>query len=258
MNPIPTLYRRIIFAILGIASILVNLDAITVLLFKEYQPLNVSKTSVTVSFSLGVVVAFVCLACTALVADSIDEAAQGEVDDHLPFPDRRDTPFQKASKNISNEINQLRGRAVVSLIIGIIASATALTIFIIYINSDTFQKVLTELGTNGQNDFTLIVGTSLHLGLIVFIELFAFFFLRQYGIVIGEIRYYINELTNLNVWAALADSSSDDQEAKIKLADILLASDRNKLMQSNHMLKQINKSQIAKMISELQQNKEKN
>lgn len=258
MNPIPTLYRRIIFAILGITSILVNLDAITVIFFREYQTPYVNMTSVTTFFAFGVVVAFVCLACTALVADSIDEAANTKVGDHLPFIDKRDTPFQKASNNISNEINQLRGRAVVSLIIGVIASATALTIFIIYINSETFQRVLTELGTEGRNDFTLIAGTSLHLGLIVFIELFAFFFLRQYGIVIGEIRYYINELTNLNIWAALADSSSDDQEAKIKLANILLASDRNKLTQSNHMLKHTNKSQIAKMFSELKQNKEEN
>lgn len=89
---------------------------------------------------------------------------------------------------IEKEISALTRRATSNLTIG-----TVTTIFAVVL----LGYVVLNASTN-YNDFTSIVSYYLpRLSLVVFIELFAYFFLRLYSSNLGDIKYYQNELTNI-------------------------------------------------------------
>lgn len=123
--------------------------------------------------------------------DSIKESVIGQVID-----DKREQIFSIAKRcdssliRLKGEIELLTKRANINLIIGSITTISALILLGYFVVNDNFNS----------DD---ILKVSLHfiprLSLVIFIEFFSFFFLKLYRTSLQEIKYYQNELTNLEL-----------------------------------------------------------
>jgi hypothetical protein len=96
--------------------------------------------------------------------------------------------FNRISKRISNEIYALGRRANINLLIGSFTTVMAVGVLIYWVfsNNNQFDN-LTKLLSNYIP----------RLSIIIFIELFAYFFLKLYKSNLQEIKYFQNELTNI-------------------------------------------------------------
>ena len=96
--------------------------------------------------------------------------------------------FNRISKRISNEIYALGRRANINLLIGSFTTVMAVGVLIYWVfsNDNQFDN-LTKLLSNYIP----------RLSIIIFIELFAYFFLKLYKNNLQDIKYFQNELTNI-------------------------------------------------------------
>jgi len=114
------------------------------------------------------------------------------------------------SKRLSGLIADLNRKANVNLFIGITATLFALTImFILVLEAKGINETVIIHGTNNQVNLShdketnsvqllnLIQFYVPRLTLALFIEIFAFFFLRLYRNNLDEVKYFQNELTNI-------------------------------------------------------------
>lgn len=130
--------------------------------------------------------------------------------------------FLASEERINNEIKNLKRRATVNLSWGVVLSSAALLFFFFLIYNE-------EIGKNLEQVFLHFVP---RLGLVVFVELLAYFFLRLYKTSLVSIQYYHNELTNIEtkkIAAIVAIKHCD--EAKIwQTVECLLKVERNVLL----------------------------
>lgn len=130
--------------------------------------------------------------------------------------------FLASEERINNEIKNLKRRATVNLSWGVVLSSAALLFFFFLIYNE-------EIGKNLEQVFLHFVP---RLGLVVFVELLAYFFLRLYKTSLVSIQYYHNELTNIEtkkIAAIVAIKHCD--EAKIwQTVESLLKVERNVLL----------------------------
>ena len=109
--------------------------------------------------------------------------------------------LQPIIRDTEKYIDKLQRNSIVNLIIGIMGTITAITIL-----------AITILGNNGITveikDF--LIHFLPRLTFVVFIQLFAFFFLRLYKNNLDDAKYFQNELTNLN-----------SKSAALKIANLL-------------------------------------
>lgn len=89
---------------------------------------------------------------------------------------------------IKKEIKMLNDRAILNLILGSIITVVALILLGIFISNENF---------NEDNIINVILRFVPKLSLVIFIEIFAFFFLKIYRDHLNDIKYYQNELTSI-------------------------------------------------------------
>lgn len=96
--------------------------------------------------------------------------------------------FKRIADRIIKEINALSRRANINLLIGSFTTVAALSVLIywVFTNDSKFDD-LTKLVSNYIPRITIII----------FVELFAYFFLRLYKNNLNDIKYFQNELTNI-------------------------------------------------------------
>ncbi|MFT7109661.1 MAG: hypothetical protein ACI843_001323 [Psychrobacter glaciei] len=127
------------------------------------------------------------------------------------------------------ELSKLTGRANINLFIGSLTSVIGIAFLgYILIGNGGFQVNFTEDGMSVEL-LEYLLYYAPRLSLIVFVEIFSYFFLRLYKNTLEDIKYYQNELTNIdsNI-AALRLSLLIDNEASIKkVMDSLLKVERN-------------------------------
>ena len=98
--------------------------------------------------------------------------------------------FSNIKARMANEINKLDRRANTNLTIG---SATTITAVLVLYITVTNDKV------NFSDTISLLSHFIPRLTIVIFIEIFAFFFLKLYKNNIDNIKYYHNELTNIDL-----------------------------------------------------------
>ena len=96
--------------------------------------------------------------------------------------------FEDLSYRVLGELSRLRRSANLNLVIGTITTSLALTA----LGFEVFNSDL-----NFANSVELFSHYVPRLSLIVFIEIFAFFFLKLYKANLQDIKYYNNEMTNI-------------------------------------------------------------
>jgi len=126
----------------------------------------------------------------------------------------------ESKERLKAEIAQLSRRGNVNLVLGVLTTtgAVAVLTFVALGNAPASQPV------GG-----ILVHYIPRLALAIFVEVFSFFFLRLYRDTLSEIKYFQNELTNVEARIiALAFSFiTEDSTSRSSAVDILLRTERN-------------------------------
>ena len=134
--------------------------------------------------------------------------------------------LRESRSRLLDEINSLNSKANVNLSIAVVTTILAVG-FLIY-SSINIQKGF-------ETWFEFISYYIPRITLVIFIELFSYYFLILYKSSLGEIKFYQNELTNiefktLSLRIALL---SDNEENLIKLTNDLMAIERNQILKKD-------------------------
>lgn len=151
--------------------------------------------------------------------------------------------FLASEERINNEIKNLKRRATVNLSWGVVLSSAALLFFFFLIYNE-------EIGKNLEQVFLHFVP---RLGLVVFVELLAYFFLKLYKTSLVSIQYYHNELTNIETKkiAAIVAVKHCDQAKIWQTVECLLKVERNVLLKGKETTIQM---EMLKMQNEYDNN----
>lgn len=128
---------------------------------------------------------------------------------------------------IRYEINALSRRANINLVIGVLT--TALAIIVLFTSFIFGQGLSFDTIPNALSYFVPRTST------VIFMEIFAFFFLKMYRNNLLEIKYYQNELTNIEFKAITLITSlkNDDKDTLKKLVMEFSKTERNFILQKD-------------------------
>ena len=141
------------------------------------------------------------------------------------------------STRIQNEIVKLGLRSNINLILGMAITILGLVLLWDTVgllnNPDLVQKALTS-GSEGNETFykSMALNFIPRITLVIFIEIFAYFFLRLYKDSLSDMKYFQNELTNLES-KNIALLASINHENNVGLEQILIELSKT---ERNHVL----------------------
>ncbi|MDK2050572.1 hypothetical protein [Aliarcobacter butzleri] len=134
--------------------------------------------------------------------------------------------FEQISRRIENELFTLKKRANLNLLFGILITIIALSM--LWVNLDLFYSDF-DKNFKGAEAKDILLYLLPRLFMIIFTELFALFFLKLYAKGLNEIKYFQNELTNIElklVAVEVAYVTKNDESMKDSL-NILAQTERN-------------------------------
>ena len=147
--------------------------------------------------------------------------------------------FEKTSYRINDELNRLRKSANLNLVIG--SLSTTIAIF-----SLTYEVFFSEV------NFKEMLGLLSHyiprISLVIFIEIFAFFFLKLYKSNLLEIKYFNNEKTNIDfkiITLKTALFQEDSEMIKLCLTE-LIKTERNFILKKDETTVEVEKFKTDK------------
>lgn len=159
---------------------------------------------------------------------------------------------------LRREIADLRLRSNINLLIGM--SITAVGLYLLWstvsmVDASELLKQLASEGTESNDKFfkSLILPIVPRILLVVFIEVFAYFFLRLYKDGLSEIKYFQNELTNIESKITAVEFSyiTDNQEGLKFAIEALSRTERNFILEKGQTTVELER---AKSESELTRN----
>lgn len=170
------------------------------------------------------------------------------------------------SKNITQRLNReikdLRLRSNMNLMLGIAITAGGLYLLmttVLMIDSSELLKNLASESSDSNDKFfkNLMLPLVPRISLVVFIEIFAYFFLRMYKNGLSEIKYFQNELTNIESKLIAVEMShiTKNQECLKISIEALSDTERNFILEKGQTTVELEK---AKSESELTKNIIKN
>jgi hypothetical protein len=113
--------------------------------------------------------------------------------------------FSQSEKRLWSEIKSLRLRSQLNLIIGVLTTGVAIWILnALVVSTDRAFDNLTQVAAHYVPRITLVV----------FVEVFSFFFLRLYRATLDEIRAYQADVTRLNVLEIATEVAISDESAE--------------------------------------------
>ncbi|WP_222832267.1 hypothetical protein [Pseudomonas sp. SC3(2021)] len=144
-----------------------------------------------------------------------------------------------SSSRLSREIEALGRRGNLNLILGVFTTTAGLLALVYFILKN--EQVLTEPLLYAMNFLP-------RLTLVIFIEVFAYFFLKLYKVGLSEIKYFQNELTNLESkhMALLAALRHNNSEILLKVIGALSDTERNHILEKGQTTIEIEKMQLEK------------
>jgi hypothetical protein len=144
-----------------------------------------------------------------------------------------------SSKRISDEIASLGHRGNINLILGVITTILGLallTAFLFKSDNPTIEPL------------PFAISFLPRLTLVIFTEIFAYLFLRLYKTELAEIKYFQNELTNLESkkMVLLASLRCESSETLTKVIEILASTERNHILKKGQITLEVEKMQLEK------------
>lgn len=162
---------------------------------------------------------------------SVDSEVWGEILKSLPKKTDQENKllaiereFAQSRFRLMKEVSALGLRGNVNLTLGFLTTVTGLGVlsYFIWVSAGVSQDLV-----------SFVISFVPRLSLVVFIQVFAFFFLRLYKSGLLEIKYFQNEITNLELkffgisTALLAESV----ESLAEVSKSLMESERNRILQ---------------------------
>ncbi|MFQ2290590.1 hypothetical protein ACK323_03615 [Aeromonas enteropelogenes] len=150
---------------------------------------------------------------------------------------------------LEREISDLRLRSNINLLIGMMI--TLLGLFLLWtivntVDSSEMLKVLASKGIESNSQFikNLILPLVPRVMLVIFIEVFAYFFLRLYKNGLSEIKYFQNELTNVESKMVALELAhlSKNSEAISRVIASLVETERNFILQRGETTVELEKA----------------
>ena len=135
--------------------------------------------------------------------------------------------FSGFIQRLTGEINALTRRGNLNLVLGIMTTASGLFLLGYF--------VLHQPALDSKTLMPYLLETLPRLTLVVFIEVFAYFFLTLYKSSLSEIKYYQNEITNLEskMVATRVALVFLDSSAQVEVIRGLLATERNRFLEKD-------------------------
>ncbi|MBS9978269.1 hypothetical protein H2C68_07510 [Vibrio alginolyticus] len=150
---------------------------------------------------------------------------------------------------IQREISDLRLRANVNLLIGMLITAGGLYLLWTTVSMVDASKLLKELASEGSESNgkflkNLILPLIPRVMLVVFVEVFAYFFLRLYKEGLAEIKYFQNELTNIESKLVALEFSfvTKNHDAMTDVITSLASTERNFVLNKNQTTVELEKA----------------
>ncbi len=150
---------------------------------------------------------------------------------------------------LQREISDLRLRSNVNLLLGMIITAGGLYLLwntVSMVDASQLLKELASEGTESNSKFlkNLLLPLIPRVMLVIFVEVFAYFFLRLYKAGLAEIKYFQNELTNIeSKLVALEFAFVTENEAAItSVIDSLASTERNSVLEKNQTTVELEKA----------------
>lgn len=147
--------------------------------------------------------------------------------------------FEETVRRLNHEIFALSRRGNLNLVLGIVTTVTGLAILGYYV----FQgNILLD------NPWSFTIHFFPRLTLVIFIEVFAFFFLRLYKSSLAEIKYFQNEMTNIECKFVSLETaiSSGDEKVSATVIKTLAATERNYVLEKDQTTVDIEKAKLEK------------
>jgi hypothetical protein len=147
--------------------------------------------------------------------------------------------FEKTSYRINDELIRLRKSANINLVIGSLSTTVA-------IFSLTYEVFFSEVNFN--DSVSLFSHYIPRISLVIFIEIFAFFFLKLYKANLLEIKYFNNEKTNIDfklITLKTALFQEDSETIKLCLSE-LIKTERNFIMKKDETTVELEKFKTDK------------
>lgn len=130
------------------------------------------------------------------ISNSIESSDTRNDDDKISYFKNFDMIFDLTRKRLKKEIILINRRNDTNLIIGILASVAAI--------STLSLAIFYPDDTSTLHGIHFFLHIAMRISIAVFIEIFAYFFLKLYKNGLDEMRYYQNEITNIDMkWSAL-------------------------------------------------------
>ena len=127
----------------------------------------------------------------------------------LEIKSRISNNFNKMAERLQREIYALERRAKVNLMIGSITAIIGIFSFVYFI----MQNI-----TSSQEDYDFLTEFLPRLSLVLVIEIFAYFFLNLYKSSLSEIKYFHNELTNIEYrFIAMEETVLNNDKTTLKI-----------------------------------------
>ena len=155
--------------------------------------------------------------------------------------------YTKARSRLLSEVAALGRRGTANLVFGVLTTVAALGILsnlaLNTIGPEAYRLVV----PNGQLDLGVLTLMFVpKLSLAIFVQVFSLFFLRLYKAGFAEIKYFQNELTNLEVkyLGVVSAVLADDKEAVREASKSLLAVERNHVLSKGQTTIELEKYKI--------------
>lgn len=153
------------------------------------------------------------------------------------------TSFKKIEERLTKEINEVSKRANLNLVIGSVIAIMGWALF------SWFIYGISNIELEG---WQLLNSFLPRLSIIIIIELFSYFFLKLYRESMDRIKYYHNELTNIEIkkTAILVSCMlENDSEHKKSLIENLISVERNYYLRKGETTIELEKLKIDKSLN---------
>lgn len=170
--------------------------------------------------------------------------------------------YEMSKQRLLSEVQALGKRGSVNLALGVVTTATALVILSSVALSTSNPAHLWSQSPSLQDQ---VVAMCLFfvpkISLAIFIQVFSLFFLKLYKAGLGEIKYFQNEITNLELkyFGLLAAVASDDATSTSSAVKTLIESERNHVLAQGqttvelekHKIEQVSSSEFLKLLPKI-------
>ncbi|WP_019097768.1 hypothetical protein [Pseudomonas putida] len=160
--------------------------------------------------------------------------------------------YYRSRERLLHEVDALGRRGTVNLALGVVTTSAALLILLTLALSTVNETIYKQINPNGTVDFVALSLLFLpKLSLAVFVQFFSLFFLRLYKAGLAEIKYFQNELTNLEVkyLGVVAAFLTEDMAAVSEASRLLLQVERNHVLAEGQSTVELEKHKIEQRSS---------